>query len=465
MAELDTSKEQPKLELPPKADTVDKEAKTLTSLSGGFSPELQDIIGQSGKARSTKDIMGLRSRAFGEQMKAQQQEGQMASQAPVEQAQAKGEFAQKESQAYQQVDNERQRKMAAVQIPDFKPTQDNLMTLATIASLTAVVGAVVGGQGGLSGLSAIQSMTGMMKGYQAGRKDVFDREKVQFQNDMARLKAEQEKLMKEFEAAYKRIPYDLAGARADMEVTIAKSNSKLLKATYDKQGAEAVLKLLDANAKDVQHLENMAMKVNLASAKAGKTLKDKEINSIVGMESLAQSLDKLKADFKPEYASLGAFFGIGADLEFEAMRRLGTEEGRKAVKWWSQYSRLQAPNRHELFGATLTGNELKNYQEFTAKKSDSSDTILDQLEGQINYSLGTANQRRRSYESSGYRLPEAPPPDFLSTYQKSAAPPPAAGGGGGGYQVGQIIDQGGKRYQVTKIYPDDPSNPEVKEVK
>jgi hypothetical protein len=60
-------------------------------------------------------------------------------------------------------------------------------------------------------------------------------------------------------------------------------------------------------------------------------------------------------------------------------------------------------------------------------------------------------------------LPEAPPPDFLSTYQ--SAPTPPAAGGGGGYQVGQVIESGGKKYQVTKVYPDDPGNPEVKEVK
>jgi outer membrane protein OmpA-like peptidoglycan-associated protein len=423
MAELDTKKQQPQLELPPKEEMVDKEAKTLTALSAGFSPALQDIIGRTGKATSTKDIMGLRSQAFAEQMKAQEKEAQLATQAPIEQAQIKGEFARKEAQAYQKIDEERKQKMAAVQIPDFQPTQDNLLTLGTMASLIGVVGAVVGSQGGLSGIGAVQAMTGMMKGYQAGRKDVFDREKVKFQNDMAKLKAEQEKLMREFEAAYKRIPYDMAGARADMEIAIAKSNSELLRATLNKQGPEAVLKLLDASAKDVRHLEDMALKVNLAATKAmGKPLKEKEVAQITGLESLAQSLDQLKKDFKPEYAGLGVF-GVGADLSLEAKRRLGTEEGEKAVSWWSRYAQLQAPNRHSLFGATLTGNELKNYQEFTAKKSDAPNVVLGQIQDQINYSLNTANQRRRSYESSGYQLPQTPPPDFLSTYQ--AAPTPA----------------------------------------
>jgi len=78
------------------------------------------------------------------------------------------------------------------------------------------------------------------------------------------------------------------------------------------------------------------------------------------LDSLSVGLKKLEQTFKPEYAALG-ILGFGADIEFEAKRRFGGEEAEKAIRWWSEYNRLQAPNRHALFGATLTGNELKNY--------------------------------------------------------------------------------------------------------
>ena len=252
----------------PKDDIVKKEAENLSKLSGVLNPKLTDILGRTGKARSTKDLMNLRTEATQEQLGSMQREQEAAIQIPVQKAEAKGEYARQEAQSYQKIDDERRQKMAAAQVPDFNPSQDNLMTLATIASLTAVVGAVVGGQGGLSGLGAIQSMTGMLKGYQAGRKDVFDRERVKFEKDMATLKAKQESLMREFEAAYKRIPYDLAGARADMEVTLAKYDSKLLKATLDKQGPEVVLKRIEEAGKDIRHLESMTAKA-LGAGKGG----------------------------------------------------------------------------------------------------------------------------------------------------------------------------------------------------
>lgn len=255
-----------------KPQRIQEEVKNLQDLSGApkepktdlpitqLSPSIEKLLTSAGKARSTRDIMGLRSQAVGEQLQATQAEGAAAQQVAAEQARLKGAYATQEAEAYKKIDDERQRKMAQAQIPDFNPTQDNLLTLGTMASLIAVVGAVVGQQGGLSGIGAVNAMAGMMKGYQAGRKDVFEMEKAKFDKNMQTLKAQQEKIMKEFEAAYKRIPYDMASARADMEMALVKANSPLLKATYDKQGAEAVLKLLDASAKDVHHLESMASK-------------------------------------------------------------------------------------------------------------------------------------------------------------------------------------------------------------
>jgi hypothetical protein len=146
------------------------------------------------------------------------------------------------------------------------------------------------------------------------------------------------------------------------------------------------------------------------------------------------------------------------------MRRLGSEEGQKAIRWWSEYNRLQAPNRHALFGATLTGNELKNYQEFTAKKSDDPKVVLNQVVDQLNYTEGLSRQRKRSYESAGYTVPTADQvPDFTNTYGEptpTAAPGstmPETGGAAPStakpkYTVGQELPgRDGKRYRVTRI--------------
>jgi len=100
----------------------------------------------------------------------------------------------------------------------------------------------------------------------------------------------------------------------------------------------------------LQKQRDLAQKASLARDKVkGKPLPEKQTSQIIGLNSIANSLEKLKSSFKDEYAKFG-IFGFGAELEFEAYRRgyMETEEGRNAVKWWSEYNRLQAPNRHAL---------------------------------------------------------------------------------------------------------------------
>ena len=323
---------------------------------------------------------------------------------------------------------------------EFKPSQETFIGMSSLAGLIAFIGTAAGQYGARSGKAAIDSMTGMMKGYQTGRQDVFRREQIQFEKEMASLKATQERLYKELEQADKTALIDSAKASADRAVAVAASGSDFLKASYNTKGAigvkEDLYKFMDAQLKADKMAQDLGIAMMKTNARdAGKPLKDKEINSITGLESLASGLMNLKNNFKPEYASLG-LFGFGADLEAEALRRFGSEEGRKAISWWSSYQRLQAPNRHALFGATLTGNELKNYQEFTAKKSDQPKVVANMIQDQIDYTLDTAGQRRRAFESAGYRLPDNQPVSFTDTYGN--APTPTGGGTQDKYVTGKV---------------------------
>ena len=89
----------------------------------------------------------------------------------------------------------------------------------------------------------------------------------------------------------------------------------------------------------------------------------------------------------------------------EASRRLGGKESQDAISWWSRYRRLQTPERLSLFGATLTGNELRDYQSYTAKPSDSADTIKTFLRDQINYLKDNSEKQKIFYQAAGYKIP------------------------------------------------------------
>jgi len=151
---------------------------------------------------------------------------------------------------------------------------------------------------------------------------------------------------------------------------------------------------------------------------SGEKLSATKEKKIDGLNSITSGLDKLKKDFKPEYAGLGVF-GFGADLELEAARRgLGKKEANDAARWWGRYNQYQAPNRHALFGATLTGNELKNYQSFTAKPSDSAQTVRGFIDDQINYSKDILDVTA----PAGYK-PKAKPEDYESTFAATSPAP------------------------------------------
>jgi hypothetical protein len=437
----------------------------------GFKTELGPIIPvadyekAAGELKTSKDIGAEQTRQLGRLEKAEQDIG--AAQLATQQfkAGAEADIARQTREGAQDIeaglDTIRQR----FPHPQFHPTQENVQSMATLFSLIGLVGTGMGGGGKMSAMNALVSMNGMLKGWQQGRKDLFEREKVEFDKNMARVKAILDDAYRDADRAYKTLAYNREEAQALAGQSAAKLGGQVGKQILEKQGIERYFKFLSELKQDVKETEKLAsqertqaakdaaaerrqvlrdaaaerrqvMRDNAAEQRArirdeqrgqGKPLPEKQVAQITGLNSLANDLLKLEKEFKPEYASLG-ILGFGADLSVEAKRRLASPEGQAAAQWWSKYNRLQAPNRHALFGATLTGNELKNYQSFTAKPSDDPEFVRKQLLDQADYSVGTANERMLSFERSGYRVPETKPTDFLGTYtgQAGAAPTQSA---------------------------------------
>jgi hypothetical protein len=357
----------------------------------------------------------------------------------------------------------------------FVPTKETATDLATMFSLISVVG-MVAGKGNAQ--LAMSAMNGMLEGHQKGRADVYKQQQIEFDKNFKAMQAKIATLEKGVTEAMELKKYDKEAGEQKMIMELARAESPLLKAMKDKQGDVAVLNAVKGIRKDVDTLvglQNNLQKAaddrqarkeakdaeiqarkDLLAMKAGgvsgKALSDKQAREIEGLDSLSNGLEKLKKDFKPEFASLGVL-GFGADMEFEARRRLGDKKGQEAISWWSRYDRLQAPNRHALFGATLTGNELKNYQSFTAKKSDSPETVKTFLDDQIAYSNSVGNNKKMVYEAAGYKVPEAKARDFVESFSTQPSK----------YSVNQEITLGNKKYRVVDI--SNPDDPELEEVK
>jgi len=365
----------------------------------------------------------------------------------------------------------------------FVPTKDTATDLAAMFSLINIVGMLVGKS---DAQRSMYAMNGMLEGYQKGRADLYKKEQIEFDKNFKAMQAKVATLEKGLAEAMEVKKYDKEKGDLLVTMALAESDSQVLKAMRSRQGDVAVLQnvrkaredlntvagLINSNAKEANARADAAERerraderarltreqaLALATAKAqtkqeGKALTSKQAQEIEGLDSIQKGLSQLQKDFKPEFAGLG-IFGFGADMEFEARRRLGDKKAQEAISWWSRYERFQAPNRHALFGATLTGNELKNYQSFTAKKSDSAETIKTFLEDQINYSSSVGENKKLSYEGAGYKVPDKQPREFVESFSTQPSK----------YSVGQEITQGNKKYRVIDI--SNPDDPEVEEIK
>jgi len=346
----------------------------------------------------------------------------------------------------------------------FTPTRETATEMAALYSLVGILGFGLGAGGKQSAMNAMSAMNGMLEGYREGSADRYRKEKQDFDTNLKTLSDNITTLNNRLQRVQKLATVDKLQAQQELSVTLAEYGADFVKENINKFGLEATLKYLqqlekaaqtavtkerDIESRAEQKVKDAALarerekerqdfqremqrerlafqaqlqkerldaKAEADKEKAGKTIGETQLVKIEGLSSISSGLNELLKEFKPEYAGLG-ILGFGADLELEASRRLGDKKGAEAARWWAKYNRLQAPNRHALFGATLTGNELKNYQSFTAKTSDNANIVKQSLEDQIAYSDDVKNTRLQTFKDAGYKLPEKSAAKFDETYQ------------------------------------------------
>ena len=124
-------------------------------------------------------------------------------------------------------------------------TQENVQSIATLFSLLGVV-SIGGGKGTrLSALNSMKSMTGMLQGWQQGRADLWKREQIEFDKNMAKTRAKLEAYSKKAELAWKTMPYDLEKANAIMAELVAETGSQIVREKANLQGIPAVATYLN----------------------------------------------------------------------------------------------------------------------------------------------------------------------------------------------------------------------------
>ena len=346
----------------------------------------------------------------------------------------------------------------------FVPTKDTATDLAAMFSIINIVGMVIGKSNAQRAMSA---MNGMLEGYQKGRADLYKREQIEFDKN---LKALQTKLT----TAKEKLSIAMEVKKTDKEkgdlmatMVLAETESPVLKAMAARQGLVKVQQAIDqtitdmdrfvtlknniqkdanarADAKAAREQQERIAKENRLAAderarlarldKEGK-LSPKERGEVRGINNLTDEIQRLKDTFKPEFANFGA--DVVGDTAAKFQARFASNPD--MANWWRRYENVALPERHSMFGATLTGNEAKSWRKASIGAGSSTAEILSWI-----------GDKERVLTNK------------LADYEMTAASRPSQPTGSK-YQINQIITQGNKRYRIIGL--DDPNDPDVEEVK
>ena len=231
-----------------------------TRVGGGVPGVPEDFAASRKNLKSSQDVSGEQARILQRQTQLEQDIGTAHQAEKQYLAGAKADIATQEREAAQRIEADLDATRAKFPYKEFHPTKDNVQDLATMFGVIGLVASAMGGAGKQSGMLALNSMTGMMKGWQQGRADLWKKEKEEFDKNMQRTKAILEDAYKDADRAYKSLAYNRQEAEALAGQSAAKLGGQVGKQILEKQGVENYYKYLTGVKNDLQHAEDLASK-------------------------------------------------------------------------------------------------------------------------------------------------------------------------------------------------------------
>ena len=119
---------------------------------------------------------------------------------------------------------------------EFKPSQESMSGFAALGSLMMVAGTMMGSKGRLAGIGAMNNIAGMLKGYQSGRKDLYEQERQQFEENMKIQERNRADIKEAFNLALKMAPSNLRGAEDFLNKTFASKGMTMPQAMLKTSG-------------------------------------------------------------------------------------------------------------------------------------------------------------------------------------------------------------------------------------
>ena len=339
--------------------------------------------------------------------------------------------------------------------PTFQPSQEDLTTYAQLGSSIVTLGMILGGGGKVPAKAALASMTGMLNGWRTGRRELYERESKNFEKESQRLTAVRKSIQDDMNQAMSLWPTKRKDAMALIESARFKAGSDsvlgsmLYKGNYDgamkllesaRKTDEAKLKdenalaakKIDEAAKERRHREDMAQKERMqkelmlsrekiAAEKSGAKVSsigkiaegklEAKSSLVKQYDSLIEEYETNKDKYKLSPALRTALSAVpGGGSVSEKMMSVARANPNKYpnVAALSQFiGKLEtviAPDRHSLYGANLTANELPRYERTIPKLTDDPEIFLKFLENNRKSALDSLNNSKDFYARRGVDL-------------------------------------------------------------
>lgn len=268
-----------------------------------------------------------------------------------------------QEQAQQQKETIEQHKRDLQEASPFAPTQETAKDIAGLFSLITVAAFGSGGKGKYSGMQTLASLTGAMKGYQAGQKDVFEKDIKNFEENLKVLKTHNDKVNALYEDAMKLMSTNKELGLQKIQELRAVDNNGIAAQLARSGQYKALGELLNKNSIAIQAAKDKADKLNNDFAKLSvehRYRMEESQAKIVGKvdREVLNEATKFYPDLKPE--NLTNLSKQGTD------RIVNSVETIKSIEEVAKYIK-QHP---QAVGATA---KIKNLINFDAIKSITGD--------------------------------------------------------------------------------------------
>jgi hypothetical protein len=172
------------------------------------------------------------------------------------QAEGKAQVIQEYADKTHEAVDQKAKQLAKWEYPEMHPTETNIKELGGLFSVMSVIGLMLGGSGKLGAMNALGAMSGMMKGWQEGKQDLFKREKEKFDARFAEVKQIHADIENNFNEYMKLLSTDKEAAMYAREELVRKTGSSgILSAQIEKGQLEAAAATIKSIKTSIEHIE------------------------------------------------------------------------------------------------------------------------------------------------------------------------------------------------------------------